>query len=904
MNHYFDTVTNAATGLPFSGVTVRVLNSAGSLATIYSDNGGTAVTTPGQVTTGADGFFEFYVADGPLTIEYLYGGSLVKRITNVILAERPMIGLLSALGSITIASDVNIITTSGYAVAGRGAATYVRDGTSALSTRGTVIRDAAVAGGVVLATATAAVAATEAYFRRVDAGGNYWTLYKDQRIESKMFGAVHDAVGSGSRVWNVQWSGTDDRASIQAMLDWAGYWQNKLDVYLSPGRFLIGDTLHIGYGFLFAGVSYVSTCLRGSGFGLYGSVGNPETTLVRNFCGRPAINVGGGRGVIIDQFSTYGASGNYYEDNGFSHSLWIPGVGLATTYPGATQTINDTLAASWDNPAITTALGRSQDHRYCPDAAIVIDAYAGTAPATPYPATTYPGWFAPGSAQYGKNYTSSRVDIAPTGMAFKGETNIVVACPSGTIDQNTDYINIGRITVNNCKRIASVGHTQMHGFNIDYAHCEFVYECLTGNAHGYQTGHFDGHIRNFSANSIIQLFSVGSTVSSGALTFHSPYIENGYRIAQVEGGFGWEPPIHIVQATMGFDLQSDWRGQPAYMIGKAASAAIANVPVVIDGGFYHQFRGAFNVLADVSVRGGAVFDPRNTGGEISSATALPEYLSTFHNGTAGGYVMASQLLSLTQRGRPHDSRYWMRSLATGLTSGFGAVSCSERHRFCTRDLLLPFWAPSAMPHQGKVTEAIPNPQRREQYDKTGFTSVSTEGAGTGFTWTFTNPAASDLVERYGGATGDILFDADSGIVFVVQSYTKATGVTKARALTGVKRVSGTWVTIPTFSGAAGTLYAACVRNFLHPYGAFATFTAASANATAVNRDDGGVLGTEIAVTDRIDADDYTDNFAAPASTNITAYDSAAKTLTLGGNALVTGKRRLTRFIRTNIANVA
>jgi hypothetical protein len=808
------------------------------------------------------------------------------------------VGLFSALGTMTIDEGTNMIATSGYGATGRGPAFYIRDGTSALSTRGTAIRDAAVVAGISSATATAAVAATEAYWRKADAAGNYWTISPHQRIESAMFGAVHDAQNSGAVYPADTWLGTDNRLPIQAMIDWSWMWQNNPEIHLSPGNALLGDTLHVGYGATFAGISYTSLSLIGAGTGTYGTSDGKATVLVRNFVGKPLINVAGGRGIVLDQFATYGRLAKYIDVNGLCNNTYIAGVGASASNPGELPTIDDTVATGWDDPAMTTALGRLADYRYAPDCAICIDGYAGTAPATSYPSTTYPGWFGPGQTQYGKNNTTQDVLIGPTRVAAFGEINYLVTCPSATIDANTDYVQIGNLSIHYSKRAVSITHTQHHNFNIGSVLGNFCFEIVTNNTHGKQQGRMDGEIAHANYNGLIQLGSFGSTLLSGPVAFRNCYVENAYRVLTVEGGNGIESPIELDRCSMIFDLQTEWRGAPARMIGKAASNDVANVPVVINGGDFKAFKGAFTCRANVQVTGGALFDCYETGNQHGGAT-VATYLAAYNNGTAGGIVLP-RLTSLAERGVAHDSTFQQRKLADGSISDYTNVRAVAGFRYCDRDLCVPFWAPSANSLGCLSSELIPNPQRRAEYDKATFTSVSTSGTGGGgtyFQWTFTNGADPATIERFGGAKGDLIYDRASGLVFVVTAYTRATGVTVARLLTGARLNGSNWEPNVTFSGTVGTVDVVCLRVYLPFYPITGTFTSGSAAATAVNRGDGTAIGTAIAVGDHVDQDDYSNNWVGATDTRIDAYDSAAKTLSLHGNASVTGARRLAVLTR-------
>ena len=71
MERFFDVVTDRR-GNAISGATVTVTNSAGSTATIYSDDGVT--TTGNPLTTNADGEYSFYAANGTYSIRIVAEG--------------------------------------------------------------------------------------------------------------------------------------------------------------------------------------------------------------------------------------------------------------------------------------------------------------------------------------------------------------------------------------------------------------------------------------------------------------------------------------------------------------------------------------------------------------------------------------------------------------------------------------------------------------------------------------------------------------------------------------------------------------------------------------------------------------------------------------------------------------
>lgn len=313
------------------------------------------------------------------------------------------VGLFVDLGSTTISSGANMIQTCGYAEIGKGAALYVRDGTSTWSGTANSKRSAAIAASISGATVDAALAATEGKWRKADSNGNYWTLYKGQRILSTMFGAKHDAIYNGNTAWGSRWTGTNDRPAIQAMIDFALYFGGPKEGCLADGKVLLDNTVHIGYGDAFYG-GYLLTGLAAPFATLEGGA-----YFIRNFAGKPLINVQGARSIYLDRFGTYGCIFEYVFDNYLAKPEFTPGVGPTASNPGTDPTIDDTTSSGWHDPAVESAIGHGLDDRYRPDAAITVDAYAGTRPANSYPDAHYPAWLGAASlVQWGKGISRLR----------------------------------------------------------------------------------------------------------------------------------------------------------------------------------------------------------------------------------------------------------------------------------------------------------------------------------------------------------------------------------------------------------------------------------------------------------------------------------------------------------------
>lgn len=81
MRKYFDSVASALDGKPVMGALIFVYKTDGSLASLFSDDGTTAISQP--LRTDSLGYFEFYVADGLYDLTISYGGKIRTRLSGV-----------------------------------------------------------------------------------------------------------------------------------------------------------------------------------------------------------------------------------------------------------------------------------------------------------------------------------------------------------------------------------------------------------------------------------------------------------------------------------------------------------------------------------------------------------------------------------------------------------------------------------------------------------------------------------------------------------------------------------------------------------------------------------------------------------------------------------------------------
>jgi hypothetical protein len=98
MQKYQNNITSR-TGDAVSDLHVTVSLSGGGLATIYADNAGTPKDNP--ITTDANGYFEFYVADGRYNITVNGGGYNDVLIADALLISAALDGLTATTGAIS-----------------------------------------------------------------------------------------------------------------------------------------------------------------------------------------------------------------------------------------------------------------------------------------------------------------------------------------------------------------------------------------------------------------------------------------------------------------------------------------------------------------------------------------------------------------------------------------------------------------------------------------------------------------------------------------------------------------------------------------------------------------------------------------------------------------------------------
>lgn len=326
-----------------------------------------------------------------------------------------------------------------------------------------------------------------------DGSGRKWKRSFNGPLNVKWFGAKGDGV-------------TDDQWSIQAAIDYSIYTDTTIkQVYIPSGEYVIGKTIHLGYG-----KAYHSVSLMGDGTPSFrGGVNEFNgTTLKPNFSNAPALNIQGARYTRVENISLIGLN----DIDGF---------------------IYDTSAANisnWIDPSVDT-IG---DNRRTPYAGITIDGYSGTMPTPSYPWIAYPS-YANDTSQYEKLY-SSQIKINNVGV-HKFIAGIVLQPNS---DGNGDFCQVEKCIIDRVVYGVSVGNTNSRNFKISDCYID-AYTGITNSTHGNQAGritliencHFGGY----------QWFKLGQIPYLEGFEINNCYGEGFFQLGAIGASAGALPAI-------------------------------------------------------------------------------------------------------------------------------------------------------------------------------------------------------------------------------------------------------------------------------------------------------------------------------------------------------------------------
>lgn len=330
-------------------------------------------------------------------------------------------------------------------------------------------------------------------------------------------------------------TGTDNTAPIQAAINYALQYHYH-DVVLQTGAHKITDTLHLGWGDSFYGVT-LSGAKRAPL-----TVSQAGTSIASTMADRMAVSVQGIYNGGVYGLTIFGPITNYVyygqkTNNVLSSNVndWLPPEYTVPIYPGSASS------------------GGFQTNS--PLAGITVDAYSGAAPGDPYPNVTFPSFTGLNAGNtYNRNLSS---DLTFEEDQIQG---FAVGLVSGlNTDSQGDFIRIRGGSFTTVPYGVSINNNQSRNVEVQNISGNTVYTFLGDSQFGKKDGMWDGTLANVSLGGVYQLADFGNLGLAGTLVFKNTYCENCVRVGNFNGGTAFNNSV-IFQGGH-FDLQDYLHGQ-------------------------------------------------------------------------------------------------------------------------------------------------------------------------------------------------------------------------------------------------------------------------------------------------------------------------------------------------------
>ena len=633
--------------------------------------------------------------------------------------------------------------------------------------------------------------------------------------------------------------GADITAAVQLAVNLAaGYYSNTP----TQGRALIdvragtlSETIHLGYGAAFTGVSV-------RGLGLRYAPNGYGTTLTTTMTNRPVFSVTAARSVMITD-------------------MYL--VGPATTDLTADiddPDITNVVATPWD--AALTSSGVTPGRRYAPHAAIAIDPYAGTRPGTSYPDVTPPASIASGFTQYGKNGSSNTIIER---VFIEGYEVGIVQTPSNWAS-NGDYVKISDCFFRYLKYAVSYGNTQARNVSIRRCNFSFVFCAFTNKQHGQQTGTFSGAVQDCGGN-VTTLFDF-TTVYSSQFSMRNCDFELLYRIGDLGGGASDIGSILFDNCSFDFCHISQQIAPPNVL-----AATGGNHHVYFRNGEISGYYSVFSFLNVIAKMDGTRLIWRDT---LDKA-----YEQIGVNALGGGLALnffkfdAQQMIHtpFNLDTATQDAPSLCGGLANNLTG---------------RPYCVPIYAAVASRQAGylrRTTTLTPRPFLYNDDDAATLHSGVSRSA-RAYTFTTTGITGQKIFDQQRGyMPGDIIQDVNTGTILFIRSTNLGTGQIIAELQNNYYWDGSAYQLVDTsFNLTSGTIRTICGRVYAAPEPFKASITSGSPTITVTA---GPSVSTDygLAIADFlcVDALDCV-TFAGSNDLEVTAINTGAGTITMNGNA--------------------
>lgn len=621
------------------------------------------------------------------------------------------VATFAGMPSISMPSGTNICWTTGYTTDGDGGhGTYARV-TSAPT-------GAAIPGSFRTSDRYLPNGSTD------NTNGGYWIYLPDGRgCNALCFGAIADGAGDYS---SASFTGTDNRAAVQAAIDFGLYYANR-KIYVPGGKYKLAAGLQFGYG-----DSFKSGIFEGDGPGFVADGATIGTSFLCNFTTTNGINVQGARNDLIQDMAFIGLNGH-----------WIVTNGLMGSTPG----VDDVVQANWIDPSLTSG-NANINSRTAPYCGVSIDAYAGAQPTAHYPSYSYPAWTGIG-AQYNKTLSSNvlfrRVFIAGFVKARGIQPNA---------DGNGDFIRF-EDCYTQCNVVAvSAGNSQGRLVSDINGENSLFHTAFETGVIGAQIGSLSFTSLNTNYDQCIRLLGVADSARAGACQFIGGYAELIWSIGVFpSGNSSTNAPITFKSFNFSFGAQTLTRGLPKQLF-QATGPGMARFEGCV-------FTGHYSVAPFLAEPGCLSFE--NCVIEPAGTPFGSAYQWFPVSATAGGFLFPLQGSTL----RPER----FKVLATTYAVDSGAVAQYLPGEACLSSRGRPacLWSPYISP-SGNPAVRTPNIVYPHVLAKSNLTSIALSGT----TLTIDTTAqgwleGTNAALLNGAVPGSLLYDTDQSLYFFVRS---------------------------------------------------------------------------------------------------------------------------------------
>ncbi len=664
------------------------------------------------------------------------------------------------IAGLDIGVDLTTFKTSGFAVPGKGAASYVR-----------------------LAAAPPAneLAAGLGRWLFQSNGNLVWWRLAEEEPSDYMFGVIADAVVAYT-AGLMTVTGTDDTAALQAAVNFALYYNpTGRKLRLPSGKRRITDTIHIGYG-----DRYLDWILEGDR--RRSGTGGSEylSGIYAMFNDRPAFNIQSARRSIVRQLALVGPN-----------HAW-----LTANYNSITDRAP---RANWRGPQARN----DNTDQYAPSCGVAIDGYSGVRQvSSQYPDVAYPSWTGL-TSQYNRA-TSSQVQF--DGVSINGfQAGVAVQPNLMPTGSNGDFIRWDECDLSWNEIGVSISHSDARVISFEQTIFHFCHTKFDSLTFGSKQGNVAASFEDCSFDNCYQALNVNLGITAQLFTptivYRNAYCEAVNRLGvvrPVDALPSFAGSVRFIGGELAFFCKSGETTPASYLDGRGeVTASFEGTCIRSTFGVFAidceiaEFRASFPTIA---------FSPfeATTAGGRRAITALaclfaPRYRGPVSLRAQHGYgynnVFKSNLAV--------DSHGWSILADPSFVTG-SPVPLFVR-------------STGAGDLEQPIGQAPQHVLDRAIYPLTGVSQTTLD-------WTFTCSLAfltDPNRPSYSLGAGDIVRDEDSRLLYYIKaiaftgSGASGTATMTVRQVTGVYTANGTtWTSSGTLAPDAGKLRFYCSRRIV------------------------------------------------------------------------------------------